>query len=95
MRMLMTLLVAGIASLLIANETRQSAIEVLRNTEQYQTVWGVWSYEQYMFSQSVFTVCAIGCLLLAAYLLITENPEARKPFSSSGEERERLSLLSK
>ena len=76
MRMLMTLLVAGIASLLIANETRQSAIEVLRNAE-YQNVWGVWSYEQYMFGQSVFTVCAIGCLLLASYLLLTEDPRAK------------------
>jgi hypothetical protein len=76
MRMLMTLLVAGIASLLIANETRQSAIEVLRNAE-YQGVWGVWSYEQYMFGQSVFTVCAIGCLLIASYLLLTEDPRAK------------------
>ena len=76
MRMLMTLLVAGIASLLIANETRQSAIEVLRNAE-YQGGWGVWSYEQYMFGQSVFTVCAIGCLLLASYLLLTEDPRAK------------------
>jgi hypothetical protein len=77
MRMLMTLLVAGIASLLIANETRQSAIEVLRNTEQYQGVWGVWSYEQYMFGQSVFTVFAVGCLMLASYLLLTEDPRAK------------------
>ena len=62
--------------MLIANETRQSAIEVLRNAE-YQGVWGVWSYEQYMFGQSVFTVCAIGCLLIASYLLLTEDPRAK------------------
>lgn len=71
MKAIIILSITGIVSSLLANETRQSALDVIR--VDYSGVWGIGTFDQYMVMHSVLTVIATTAFVSAVGLIALRN----------------------
>ncbi len=69
MKNIIVLTTLGIFSLLMANETRYSALSMLENPEKYKGMW-IGDYNQYALLSSGFFVCGILCIVVAVGLFV-------------------------
>lgn len=77
MQNIIMLIALGIFSLLMANESRFSAIDVLENPDTYKGMW-VGDYNQYTLLSSGFFVCGIVCIVVAIGLFLFTEKQSQK-----------------